>query len=719
MICFERSLFGVNVTPYLEIVPSALVCFQIAGQFADGRRQFGGHDLRRYARAEQVENNGWAKEVHRSGQSWGGEDRRPEELGGHRGGQVQVQQEDLSERTRPGRSGWADASRRWCAPSPTPPMWEPADEGHRWWTKIGTQFVQPSTKGVEEAEWENLCYKLAVMNKEVYVRKVSGRSKAKTLWKIRDAKKEVTRIVTNPTRRKLSVGRMSTKSRGVYSLRARPLPCQKRLRKVETWEDAEWSAGKERKLISCVFLLARWAGGWHQAVRASFLVCWAVSTAWRCEQIWSVGLLPFASCAAFFLVFSWSDPQFRGVFAVCFWGRGMGLQTRRVLPVRDGSAPVMFLTHCHHAFLFSTALQGDSLFLPARQRSTGWDHAAGLKNHVETHSTSQLGGQVPSQWLEDHSLVICPACSHPTCNNLVSTFKERLPPDVDEVLTTRVPLRTHIPKAAQESSPTTTHGAGQPFLSVHPKSWCSVGNEGENKNSKRSFKWPMTAVRAMAWRVQRFPVAKATCTIQTQTWPRPPVIRLCWRRWRPLEEGRTSYGTDKEEPFAFGTHRLARWTSSRFSSAVAQEMQDRHPALGAEDQARMMLLPVSLVSIATLPAISPVQNGRVSAHNTSKGSSSIGTETNLCGPLWPGQHLPGPHPMPHRLLHHQCLARGTGKERRQTPPGGSGIYFETVTKDMIHHLHPTQLWFGRACSPVWWRMYDWHNDRGDTKFGRQ
>ena len=57
--------------------------------------------------------------------------------------------------------------------------------------KIGTQFVQLSTKGVEGAEWENLYYKLAVMNKEVNCRNLSGCSKAKTLWKIRDAKKEV------------------------------------------------------------------------------------------------------------------------------------------------------------------------------------------------------------------------------------------------------------------------------------------------------------------------------------------------------------------------------------------------------------------------------------------------------------------------------------------------------------------------------------------------
>ena len=58
MICFERSLFSVNVTPHLEIIPSARVCFQIAGQFVDGRRQSGGHDLRWFAGTEHVENNG-------------------------------------------------------------------------------------------------------------------------------------------------------------------------------------------------------------------------------------------------------------------------------------------------------------------------------------------------------------------------------------------------------------------------------------------------------------------------------------------------------------------------------------------------------------------------------------------------------------------------------------------------------------------------------------
>ena len=178
----------------------------------------------------------------------------------------------------------------------------------------------------------------------------------------------------------------------------------------------------------------------------------------------------------------------------------MALQTRRVLPVRDGPAPIMFLTHCHHPFLFSTALQGDLLFLPARQRSTGLDHAISFKNHVETHSTGQLGGQFPSRWLEDHSLVICPACSllisttcHPTCNNPVSTFKERLPPDVDEVLATRVPLRTHIPKARSHLHQRHT-GLVSPFC---PSSKLVLRRERKSKQKQQTLA-QMTAGRAMA-----------------------------------------------------------------------------------------------------------------------------------------------------------------------------------------------------------------------------
>ena len=116
-------------------------------------------------------------------------------------------------------------------------------------------------------------------------------------WKIRDAKKDVTRIVTNPTRRRLSVGRMSAKSCRVYNSRARPLPCQN-LRKVETWEDAETSAGKGTEAdfmcVSSCAVTGRLASGgackfscvlsgvYHLEVRAD-LKCWFAPTCELCN----------------------------------------------------------------------------------------------------------------------------------------------------------------------------------------------------------------------------------------------------------------------------------------------------------------------------------------------------------------------------------------------------------------------------------------------------
>ena len=51
---------------------------QVVGEPADGRRQHRAHDLRSIAGTEQVEDYGGLEEVHRSGQSRGGEDRRSE-----------------------------------------------------------------------------------------------------------------------------------------------------------------------------------------------------------------------------------------------------------------------------------------------------------------------------------------------------------------------------------------------------------------------------------------------------------------------------------------------------------------------------------------------------------------------------------------------------------------------------------------------------------------
>ena len=42
-------------------------------------------------------------------------------------------------------------------------------------------------------DWETLQYKFVEMNKEVDIRNPSGSSRAKTLWKMRDAKRRVPR----------------------------------------------------------------------------------------------------------------------------------------------------------------------------------------------------------------------------------------------------------------------------------------------------------------------------------------------------------------------------------------------------------------------------------------------------------------------------------------------------------------------------------------------
>ena len=64
-----------------------------------------------------------------------------------------------------------------CAPSSTPP-------------NVGTSRWEPPLVDWHAvvAEWENLNYLFVEMNKEVNVRNPSGISRAKTLWKVRDAK---------------------------------------------------------------------------------------------------------------------------------------------------------------------------------------------------------------------------------------------------------------------------------------------------------------------------------------------------------------------------------------------------------------------------------------------------------------------------------------------------------------------------------------------------
>ena len=133
------------------------------------------------------------------------------------------------------------------------------------------------------------------------------------------------------------------------------------------------------------------------------------------------------------------------------------------------------------------------------KKAHDWTAKQSLKHDVVLHTTSQPEGQVPDQWLTDSSFHICPVCSRlissrttPCCpkRHPTSHFTERPlhpdTPDLDEVHSTRVPLRTQTSKTAhearaaaswlpsQESPPTTTHEPGQIYCPF--RRWCFDGN---------------------------------------------------------------------------------------------------------------------------------------------------------------------------------------------------------------------------------------------------
>ena len=90
------------------------VCSQVFGERADGWRQPRGHDLRRFAGAEQVENHDSTEEVDRRGDTHeavkiGDLETNSEEI---KGGQAQVHQRDFPERDHPRMGRRVDAWRR-------------------------------------------------------------------------------------------------------------------------------------------------------------------------------------------------------------------------------------------------------------------------------------------------------------------------------------------------------------------------------------------------------------------------------------------------------------------------------------------------------------------------------------------------------------------------------------------------------------------------------
>ena len=149
-----------------------------------------------------------------------------------------------------------------------------------------------------------------------------------------------------------------------------------------------------------------------------------------------------------------------------------------------------------------------------------------------------------------------------------------------------------------------------------------------------------------------------------------------------------------------------------YSTAVAQEMRDRHPAPRNEDGARMKLLFVAPVSFATLPSISLVQEAlfsrqfrqagrRAFARSTSKERRFKGTETNSCGPstAWSASSPTTiPRPIASQIAR-ASLAALTKKDckHRRVLLGktfwrlSAKALLSTATKHMTPCLLPTQL----------------------------
>ena len=180
----------------------------------------------------------------------------------------------------------------------------------------------------------------------------------------------------------------------------------------------------------------------------------------------------------------------------------MALQTRRVLPVSDEPAPVMFLTHCHHTFKktyrdhasLSTALQSDLLFLQHGKESRDWTTRQGLKNQCRDSlhgptwrpgSVTVAGGPLPC-----HLPSLLPPDLHQMPPNLQQPSQHMQ--GTTPTGCRRSPLHSRHPQNPHpESGPggiSNNDTRDWSAISVHPKSWCSVGNAGANKNSKRSSK---------------------------------------------------------------------------------------------------------------------------------------------------------------------------------------------------------------------------------------
>ena len=156
---------------------------------------------------------------------------------------------------------------------------------------------------------------------------------------------------------------------------------------------------------------------------------------------------------------------------------------------------------------------------PVMEKAQSWTTKRGLKTHVEMYIAGLSQGKVPEQWLADSSLHICQVCSRlisfrtrPCCPRCFRAFNGRCPssrndpshpdaPDLNEVPSSKVPLRMHFPKAAGEvwaRCPVAALSGVALHTDTRARTELLLGRQSGGT----------TSVRTMAGRRQRIPLAK-------------------------------------------------------------------------------------------------------------------------------------------------------------------------------------------------------------------
>ena len=286
-------------------------------------------------------------------------------------------------------------------------------------------------------------------------------------------------------------------------------------------------------------------------------------------------------------------------------------------------------------------------------------------NRVKLHTAQQLEGQVPDQRLTNRSLHIFPVCfrlisfrSRPRCNptssNPVSQFTERPPCTPTHLKWTRsffsrVPLRTHIPKAAQDAWPAVfwlafsaltsnndTRVWTELFVPLEAAAPPGTWRETEHQTLlKRQATAVLEGAEELPGRKTTYasPGASENTTTSHQNKMTQRAISrketsepLPWRRRANLSTACTAL---LDEPPASNTE------------LVAKEERDRHTQPLAEDVARMKLLRVAPVSLAATPSLSSAEDAQSAIHEELL-RDEIMRGLHSVGGIVARGHIPGP-----------------------------------------------------------------------------